>query len=310
METRANNFIIGLFVLSVLGLILGFIYWMRNDATGSSSKTYAVIFDGSVQGLTEASPVLFNGIRFGAVRSIGVVPENTAQVRAIISVRGDTPVRIDSRARIAQQGLAGFIAMEITPGSQQAPMLAATATEPFAVIRGETAGGGMLSGVNDAASKASVFVSNLNDLVTRNEGTLTRTIANLEAFSAMMAERRDDVGAVVQDARQLSARFVEISKKLDTAMERIAGTGPDDKEAVVAQVQQAVVSFRQLAERLDKSVGARADGVMQQTERGLREFELFMKDARRLADSLDRVVTKVERNPAGFLLGGSSSPKY
>jgi len=129
METRANYLIIGVFVLGVLGLLLGFIYWMGNDASGPQGKNYFVIFDGSVQGLTEASPVLFNGIRFGAVRSIELVPEDTRKVRALITVRGDTPVRTNSRARISQQGLAGFIAMEITPGTPDAAMLQAKTNE-------------------------------------------------------------------------------------------------------------------------------------------------------------------------------------
>ena len=77
----------------------------------------------------------------------------------------------------------------------------------------------------------------------------------------------------------------------------------------MSQVQQAATSFRQL-EKLDKSLGDRSGELTRQAERSLREFELFMKDGRRLADSLDRVVQKVERNPAGFLLGGQQSPKY
>ena len=82
METRANHLIIGAFVLGVLGLILGFIYWMKNDAAGPSGKNYYVLFDGSVQGLTEASPVLFNGIRFGTVRTIEIVPEEKQSVES------------------------------------------------------------------------------------------------------------------------------------------------------------------------------------------------------------------------------------
>jgi len=42
----------------------------------------------------------------------------------------------------------------------------------------------------------------------------------------------------------------------------------------------------------------------------LREFELFMKEARRLAEDLDRVVQRVEKNPSGFLFGGTQTPQY
>jgi phospholipid/cholesterol/gamma-HCH transport system substrate-binding protein len=310
METRANHLVIGAFVLGIIGLILGFIYWMKNDASGPAGKNYHVIFNGSVQGLTQASPVLFNGIRFGAVRSIELVPEDTRKVRALITVRSDTPVRTNSTARISQQGLAGFIALEITPGTPDAPMLQAKEGETLPVIYADPGGSGMLAGVADAAGNANALLVRLNNLVANNEDSVRHTLTNLEAFSSMMNERKDDLGAAVQDARTLMTRLVDMSNKIDAAVDRIAGTTADSPDSAVSQLQQAAASFRQLAEKLDHTLGDRADGLTQQAQRGLREFELFMKDGRRLADSLDRVVQKVERNPSGFLLGGQTSPKY
>jgi len=311
METRANYFIIGVFVLGLLGSLLGFIYWMKNDASGASGKNYHVIFDGSVQGLSESSPVLFNGIRFGAVRSIELVPEDTRKVRILITIRDETPVRTNSHARIAQQGLAGFVAMEITPGTPDAAMLQAKQGENYPVIYADPgSSGSFMAGMSDAAGQANALAVRLNNLVANNEDSLRHTIVNLETFTTMMAERKDDVASIVQDVRGLSARLNEISQKVDTAVDRLAGAASDHPESVVSQVQQAATSFRQLSEKLDKSLGDKSGELTQQMERSLREFELFMKEGRRLADSLDRVVEKVERNPAGFLLGGQQTPKY
>jgi len=311
METRANYFIIGVFVLGVMGLLLGFIYWMKNDASGPSGKNYYVIFDGSVQGLTEASPVLFNGIRFGAVRSIDLLPEDTRKVRAVITVRNETPVRTNSRARITQQGLAGYTAMEVTPGTPDAPMLQAKAGDQYPVIYADPgSSGSLLAGVSDAAGQANALMVRLNNLVANNEESLHHSIQNLESFSNMMAERKDDVAAMVQDLRALTGRLNEISVKVDAAVDRLAGSASDHPDSAVSQVQQAATSFRQLAEKLDKSIGDKSGELTVQAERSLREFELFMKDGRRLADSLDRVVQKVEQNPTKFLLGGQQSPKY
>ncbi len=310
METRANHLLVGLFVLGLLGLLLGFIYWMKNDASGPSGKNYHVIFDGSVQGLTEASPVLFNGIRFGAVRSVELVPEDTRKVRALITVREETPVRANSRARISQQGLAGSIAMEITPGTLDAAMLQAKQGEKYPIIYADPGSGGLLAGVSDAANQANALSVRLNNLIANNEDALRHTIANLEAFTTVMAERKEDVAGILQDVRAVSARLNDISAKVDAAVDRLAGSATDHPDSVVSQVQQAAISFRQLTEKLDKSLGDRSGELTHQAERSLREFELFMKDSRRLADSLDRVVQKVERNPAGFLLGGQQTPKY
>ena len=149
----------------------------------------------------------------------------------------------------------------------------------------------------------------MNGLVANNEDSLRHTIANLEAFTTTMAERKDDVAAIVQDVRVLSGRLSEISQKVDAAVDRLAGSSSEHPDSVVSQVQQAATSFRQLTEKLDKSLGDKSGQLTQQAERSLREFELFMKDSRRLADSLDRVVQKVERNPTGFLLGGQQSPE-
>src|SRR5215469_8638026 len=304
METRANYLIIGVFVLSLVGLLLGFIYWIKNDASGPEGKNYYVIFDGSVQGLTEASPVLFNGIRFGAVRTLELIPEDTRKVRALISVRSETPVRINSRARVTQQGLAGFMAMEITPGTPDAALLEAKVNEKYPVIYGDPGGGGLLGGVSDAAGQASALLVRLNDLVANNQDSLRHTITNVEAFTSAMAERKDDAAAVIHDLRELTGRLNGIAVKVDAAVDRVAGAGPDNPDSVVSQVQQAATSFRQLADKLDKSLGDKSAELTLQAERSLREFELFMKDGRRLAESLDRVVEKVERNPSGFLLGG------
>ncbi len=311
METRANHLVIGGFVLGIICLIFGFIYWMKNDASGPAGKSYHVVFDGSVQGLTEASPVLFNGIRFGAVRSVELLREDSRKVRALITVRSDTPVRTNSTARISQQGLAGFIALEITPGTPDAAPLQAKQGEQLPVIYADPGGSsGMFAGVADAAGNANSLLLRLNNLVANNEDSVRRTITNLEGFTSMMNERKDDIGATIQDARTLVGRLSEMSNKIDAAVDRIAGAASDKPDSAVAQLQQAATSFRSLADKLDHSLGDRADGLTQQAQRGLREFELFMKDSRRLADSLDRVVQKVERNPTGFLLGGQTSPKY
>jgi phospholipid/cholesterol/gamma-HCH transport system substrate-binding protein len=312
MESKANHLLVGVFVLGVIGLLLGFLYWMQNASIGTQGKSYHVVFDGSVQGLTEAAPVLFNGIRFGSVKTITILPEDTRKVRALVTVRGDTPVRVNSRARISQQGLAGWTALEITPGTPDAALLEPVPGEPLPVLLADAtaSSGSMFAGVPDAVGNANALLARLNNLVANNEDSVRATLTNIEGFTAMMNERKDDIAAIIQDARGLSARFGELSKKLEAAVDNLAGAAGDNPNSAVAQVQQAATSFRQLAEKLDRSLGDQSEGLTKQAQRGLREFELFMRDGRRLAESLDRVVQKVERNPAGFLLGGQQTPQY
>lgn len=311
METKANYLLIGSFVIAVIALALGFVYWMQNYASGGEGKRYYVIFDGSVQGLAEASNVLFNGIRVGSVETLEIVPEDTRKVRALIAIRETTPVRENSRARISQQGLAGLVALEITPGSPDAPWLTSKPGEIYpAIIADRSGSGSLLNGVPDAVGSAQALFARLNDLVANNEDSLRNTMRHVESVTAMLNENKDNIANIIKDASQVSARFSQMADKLEKAVDKLSLAFVDDPKSVVAQAQQAVQSFRQLAEKLDKSLGDQSGDLTRSAQRSLREFELFMKDARRLADNLDRVVQKVEKNPSGFLLGGDQTPAY
>jgi len=313
METRANYFVIGLFVLLALAGALGFVYWLQNYINGGGAKRYDVIFSGSVQGLTEASAVLFNGIRVGSVTELGIMPEDTRKVRVVINVSEDTPVRENSRAQVLQQGLAGWVALAITPGTPEADMLTAKADEAYPTILADDTGSGLgsvMQGVPEAIGNANALFVRLNTIIANNEKLIESTTKNVEAFTAMLSENKDDVAAVIKNARNLSERFDGIATKMETTVDELSASLGDGDGSVVAQAQQAAQSFRRLADKLEKNLGDEAGGLTYQARRSMREFELFMRDGRRLAENLDRVLQKVEANPSSIIFGGSQVPEY
>jgi phospholipid/cholesterol/gamma-HCH transport system substrate-binding protein len=308
METKANHLVIGGFVLLMVGAAFAFVYWIENFMNGGAARQYHVVFNGSVQGLGEAGGVMFNGLRVGSVKKLAIMPEDTRKVQVLIAVGNETPIRENSRARISQQGLAGWVALEITPGTPDSPMLTAKPGQALPVIEAELGGSAasMMSAVPEALGNANALFVRLNELVANNQDLVTRTAKNIESFTAMLDGNKDDISAVIKDARGLSARFTGIADKLDAAVNQ-ATVGD---ASLVAQAQQAVTSFRKLADKLDKTVGDQADGLTSQARRSLREFENFMKDGRRMAESLDRVLQKVENNPSSLIFGGSQVPEY
>jgi phospholipid/cholesterol/gamma-HCH transport system substrate-binding protein len=308
LETKANHLVIGGFVLLMVGAAFAFVYWIENFMNGGAAKQYHVVFNGSVQGLAEAGGVLFNGLKVGSVKKLAIMPEDTRKVRVLIAVGDDVPIRENSQARISQQGLAGWVALEITPGTPDSPLLAAKAGEDLPVIMAEVggAGGSMMSAVPEALGNANALFQRLNQMVANNEDLVHRTAKNVESFTSMLDGNKDDISAVIKDARGLSGRFQNIADKLETAVDQAT----QGDASLVAQAQQAVTSFRKLADKLDKSVGDQADGLTNQARRSLREFENFMRDGRRMAESLDRVLQKVENNPSSLIFGGSQVPEY
>jgi phospholipid/cholesterol/gamma-HCH transport system substrate-binding protein len=273
METKANYLMIGGFVLGVLALAFVFIFWMSNF--GGGGKRYYIVFESSVAGLTTGSSVGFNGIRVGEVQSFALDPEDARKVQVLISVRDDTPVRENSHATIQSMGLTGGSGVQITPGSPDSPFLVATADNPIPVIQADSGSGqGVFEAGSAALNNANVFISKLNALIDQNEKSINTTMTNVEQFTTMLAEKKEDIGQAITD------------------------------------VKDGANSFKTLSSKLEVSLGDNMDGLTRQAKDSLQEFGGFMREGRRVAVTLNRILEKLEADPKGFLLGGNQLPEY
>ena len=217
METKANYLMIGGFVLGVLALAFIFVFWMSNFAGGG--KRYYIVFESSVAGLTTGSSVGFNGIRVGEVQSFALDPEDARKVQVLISVRDDTPVRENSHATIQSMGLTGGSGVQITPGSPDLPFLVATADTPIPVIPADPGSGqGVFEAGSAALNNANVFISKLNALLDQNEKSINTTMANVEQFTTMLAEKKEDIGQAITDVKEGANSFKTLSSKLEVSL--------------------------------------------------------------------------------------------
>jgi len=273
METKANYLMIGGFVLGVLVLAFIFVFWMSNFAGGG--KRYYIVFESSVAGLTTGSSVGFNGIRVGEVQSFALDPQDARKVQVLISVRDDTPIRQNSHAIIQSMGLTGGSGIQITPGTPDSEILVATAEEPIPVIQADPGSGqGVFEAGSAALNNANVFISKLNALLDQNEKAINTTMTNVEQFTTMLAEKKEDIGQAITD------------------------------------VKDGAESFKSLSSKLEVSLGDNMDGLTRQARDSLQEFGNFMREGRRTAVTLNRILEKLEADPKGFLLGGNQVPEY
>jgi phospholipid/cholesterol/gamma-HCH transport system substrate-binding protein len=273
METKANYLMIGGFVLGVLALAFIFVFWMSNFAGGG--KRYYIVFESSVAGLTTGSSVGFNGIRVGEVQSFALDPQDARKVQVLISVRDDTPIRQNSHATIQSMGLTGGSGIQITPGTPDSEILVATAEDPIPVIQADPGSGqGVFEAGSAALNNANVFISKLNALLDQNEKSINTTMTNVEQFTTMLAEKKEDIGQAITD------------------------------------VKDGAESFKSLSSKLEVSLGDNMDGLTRQARDSLQEFGNFMREGRRTAVTLNRILEKLEADPKGFLLGGNQVPEY
>lgn len=217
METRANYALIGAFTLAVIAAAFGFVYWFSGGDRSASKQTVRVVFSGSVSGLSKGSLALFNGLRVGEVTEISLLPEDPRRVVSVIQVGTDTPIRSDTRARLEYQGLTGVAQIQLTGGEPGAPPLVAGPGQPMPTIFADRSDfQDLLETARNMARRADDVLERVDRLVTDNEGSIDRTIQNVERFSQALGENADGIDHFLSQVGQAAERIGPLAEKLET----------------------------------------------------------------------------------------------
>jgi phospholipid/cholesterol/gamma-HCH transport system substrate-binding protein len=190
MEIRARYFLIGLFVLAVIGAGVGFVYWLYNTGGLTERTDYLVSFKGSVSGLSPGSPVLFNGLQVGEVTGLSLSADDPELVIAHISIDARTPVRTDTYVGMDFRGLTGTATIALAGGSLAAPPPASIEGRPPLLVADSGA-------TKDMTTSAREALSQLNTILSDNATPLKDAISNIDIFAAVLADNSDKIDAIL-----------------------------------------------------------------------------------------------------------------
>ena len=311
METKANHLLIGAFVIGLIASVFGFIHWMVNNDVDANAPAYRILFRGSVAGLTPAANVLFNGIKVGKVKSIGIYGPDTRKSEVVVRLRPGTPVRVDSVASIVQVGITGLTAVQLSAGDPGQPFIALDPAGGMAEIQANAAlAGSVMDAMPELIANINALFVRLNEIVASNEETLGKSLASLNAFTNVLESNKDNLDTTLKNINEITESFRSVSKHLEATVARIDGELMNGDELIVIQAKLAMVSLRGLADKLNTTIGGNADQLTAGASRGLRELELLAKDGQRVVRNLDRILEKVDRDPQSLLFGSTTVKEY
>jgi phospholipid/cholesterol/gamma-HCH transport system substrate-binding protein len=267
MEDRAKYVLIGLFTFAVIVGAFGFVYWLHNTAGSRETASYRIIFDGAVSGLRVGAPVLFNGIRVGDVRDLGLT-NNPSEVAALITVEPTTPVRKDTRVTLEYAGLTGIASVSMKGVLASSPPLQAKGDE-LPTLRAESgAGQDMSTAVRETLSKA-------NAVISENQEAVHNAINNIETFTKALARNSDKIDELMSGSTKL-----------------------------VSDATDAMVSFKQLGDNLDKRTAEITTNANTLMDTATKHIDIIGKDAHRAITNIDKAVTDLAKHPQRILFGG------
>jgi phospholipid/cholesterol/gamma-HCH transport system substrate-binding protein len=305
METRASHILVGSFVLAFLAGLVAFAIWIAKVDLDAEYTDYDIYFDGTVSGLYKRSIVYYSGIPVGDVRDITLAPHDAQKVRVWVRLRSDVPVTKGAVARLEFQGLTGVAYIELKGGPPGGETIVALADQERAVIPAEaSAFQAVYENAPDLITQAIGAVLQVQKLLSdENIRSVSSTLQNTDRLTGNLARGTDNIDALLAEATLV----MQSANKAAEAITNLAQSGntllEDDGKRLVSEAIATMQSTRQMIDRIDALVAANEDGVTQFVGSSLPEVSRMIIDLRATAQSLSRLMSQLERDPAGMIFG-------
>ena len=322
METRASYFLVGVFVLALVTSLFGFVVWLSRFELQDQTTYYYVYFKGAVTGLSVGSTVRYRGVPVGTVTDISIDADNVELIQVTLSLKSQTPIKTDTVASLALQGITGLSFVQLSGGTRDSAPLeprpgkrrATIPSRPSAIEQVFENAPELLAQLGTVAVRASEVLS------PENQKHISATLANLATFTGSLARSTDSIDSIVDntaatlaDVRRTAASLEQLAAQLATLSTELGGDARKffadtskltrDANAVVGDVRKTAQAFERLANDLDRIVKDSGTPIRDFTSSGLYELSQFVSEARTLVASLTRLAYQLERDPARFLFG-------
>lgn len=313
METQARYLLVGVFTIACLLAGLGFTLWLAKVQINRTFTQYDTVFD-TVAGLGQASAVQYNGVDVGKVLTIELDRADPAKVRVRIEIYASTPIRIDTMATLASQGVTGVSYVALEGGSAtSAPLLPVPPANVAVIMSKPSLIQGLITDAPDLLAEAILLMKDIRAFTTPENGeAITEILKNVEIATARiddMATKVDNMMAAAQATlaradtalTTAEAAFTTADETLTEAKGAVASIKTvvaDDLPAIVQRLQSA-------SEGVDKAAAA----FEAFTRNGLPQFTSLGSEARGLIAEIAALTRRIGSDPGRFILG-DQTPDY
>lgn len=305
METRANYVLIGSFTILVMAFLFGFILWAAKYSSDATWDRYQVIFNEPVTGLSEGSSVQYNGISVGTVEQLKLDPNDPRRVVAQLKLKDEAPVKVDTRAKMSQSGIAGSPFIQLTGGSPGAPRLVADKRNEIPVILTEP------SALQNIADTANMLVARLDKALSEdNIARISETLENLRATTASISDQRDDIEKLISNARLASDDLRTMLAQVNGSVQKVDREVLARLPATMDKLDAAIASFEAAGNNANALVSENRAPINQFTRDGLQQLGPTLGELRMLMRDLRQITDRLDSNPAGYLLGREQPKEF
>lgn len=319
METRANHVLIGAFTLAVIIASVMFALWAAKYGSDRKFNDFDVVFVEAVTGLSKGSIVQYNGINVGEVRDLKLDKKDPSKVIARVRVEDGTPIKIDTKAKLAFVGLTGVAQIQFTGGKAESALLIEASTDEVPVIVAEeSAISKLLNSTEDITTTAADVLIRINRVLSdSNVEHVSKSLDNLEQITGTVANQKQDIAKIISDARDAATKLDATLAKADSAMGKLDKGMDSLDQGVFKELPKVVASLEKTLAELEK-LSTNANGIVSDnreqinafTSQGLTQVGPTLSELRALIKDLNRLSNRLNENPAGLVLGRNQPEEF
>jgi phospholipid/cholesterol/gamma-HCH transport system substrate-binding protein len=254
METRAHSLRVGIFVLSTLAIGILLAIWLARAGSSGPKKEYFIVFSGSVQGLDKDSYVLFNGLRVGEVKELGLNPGNTSEVRARVAVDAMTPVKRDSSVRLTYTGLTGVASIEIAGGKGE-PLIPGEDGVPPTLYAERSFVQNLMESGSETLQHINEIVAKLDRLVDENSENITAAIKNIRDLTEEARAKGlvDNISRAADSMAHMSQNLDQRITIISGDISRFTNKGLKELEGLISDGRKTLSSVDEAVRELNRN---------------------------------------------------------
>lgn len=303
MEPRAHHILIGLFTLGAGAAILLFAMWMVNTGTDRDYHVYDVLFREAVTGLSVGSAVQYNGIRVGEVETLRLDPEDPRQAWARVRISASIPVKTDTQARLTLLNITGASGIEFSQGLPESPLLTAPPGRVPIIVAEPSSLARLRGDSEQLILSVTTLLDSANRLLSEeNAQHISRVLENLDSVAGTLAAEQDTLRAGLHS-------LITAGDEISGFISRLDAQTTEYGAPILASAVATMQNIEQISVRLDTLLSDNADAITTGMQ-SFAELDPALRDLRNTMNTFSEIVTRMEQDPTGFLLGGDNIREY
>ena len=310
METRAHHVLIGLFTVIVVAGALLFGLFLAKSSVDTEFKDYEVVFNEAVSGLSKGSSVQYNGIKVGDVIELRLDDKDPRRVLARIRLAANTPVKVDTKAKLALTGVTGTSIIQLSGGDPNSPDLKGKDGKLPEIVASPSPIARLLTDGTDMMANVNMLLHNANQLFSEdNVNRVSKTLDNLEQTTSAISGQRGDISQTLKQLAQVGKQASATLEQTAALMRNANGLLSSDGKQMFASADRAMKSLEQSSATINTLINSNEESLNNGLQ-GLNQLGPAVNELRETLGTLRSISRRLEANPSGYLLGREQNKEF